>query len=76
METMSRFELIIVPSSDDEGIAQEFGSFESIEANMDKIPTAEIFTFSTERERALFLQGYQAGIGYMGEGMSFTKDPK
>jgi len=73
---MKKFQLIIVPSSEDEGYFENATSFEDAQEILDdesiQTESAEQFSFDTELEMNCFLQGYHAAIGYNGNGMKFT----
>ena len=73
---MKKFKLIIVPSSDDEKLFENVSEYDAalkiIEGD-EGIMSKEL-SFDSENEREIFLQGYYAGIGFLGEGLAWKKD--
>ena len=75
LEKKRTYKVLIIPSSDDEPKFEECGNFREAVQMMRKnksIYSAEVLTFKSTRERAAFLRGYQAGCGYMGDGLYYT----
>ena len=84
---MQKYHLIMIPSSTNEDIAAHL-SFDKVKEAIDNEETIHLedgteFTdlsgieykwFETNRERALFIEGYHAGVGWQGGGAYLTKD--
>jgi hypothetical protein len=74
---MKNYKVLVIPSSDDERIIEELDItfYDDIEAYaLKNISSAKVHKFSTEREKEVFIEGYLAGVGYLGEGVYFTND--
>lgn len=74
------YRIIICPSSDEERMFEELCTdlddfdelLEAITQN-DNIVHASVVSFNTKKELNLFLEGYNAGVGYLGNGQYITK---
>ena len=73
---MKKFKLIIAPSSNDERAFESSTTFDEAKKVIEQegIESAQEFSFDTEKERAAFLEGYHAAIGYNGDGLFYVKD--
>ncbi len=70
---MGKQKVFIIPSSDDERLFDNCNSYnQAIKINTDNCCSGSEHIFSTKEERDSFIQGYLAGIGYLGEGIFFT----
>ena len=78
-----RYNIAIVPSSEDEHHFDGCYNYHSAAAKhsaLEKrrdtnIPSFKKFVFATEDERNAFIQGYQAALGYNGNGLYFVNQP-
>ena len=68
---MKKYNIIIVPSSDYERVAEEAGTFDKVNEleGIDKT----MFAFDTHQELEAFIKGYQSAIGFLGSGFYVTK---
>lgn len=66
------YKLLLIPSSDDEG---QFSTEETFEQALRKAKRKKcafkLLSFKTEPELLAAIAGYEAGVGYMGEGLWF-----
>jgi len=74
MATERIYKVFIVPASEDEREFEDCGYEEAVELNNTTDSSGQEFTFNSEREREIFIQGYKAGIGWMGDGMYLTTE--
>lgn len=70
---MSRFKVLIVPSSDEEGHYEDVSTFtEAVKVfEKGKYSSAKIYEFGTRSQMHCFIEGYKAGVGYLGSGFYF-----
>lgn len=70
---MGKFKVLIVPSSDEEGYFDESDTFTDAVKILSKgeYGSASIHEFQTRQQMDAFIAGYQAGIGYLGDGVYF-----
>ena len=73
---MTKFKLIVVPSSDDEPLFEETVKYDEAKKIVDgeENVTAQEFIFNSEHEREIFLQGYMTAIGFLGSGTHYKKE--
>ncbi len=74
-----RYRLIICPSSDEDKRFENLTYEEADTYNDDKEGSEKLLSmahhsFNSNKDRELFLQGYHAAIGYLGDGAFKTKD--
>lgn len=71
-----RYELILIPDSDDQNLASKANSYEDLFKMIKdlKLLSASHHVFNTEEERKAFIRGAEAMAGYNGDGFSFTRD--
>jgi len=80
---MSKYRVAIVPSSEDErgyeGI-ETIRGMQNRQRKLDKegrISTSlSVHSFDSAKELNAFMQGYEAGVGWMGEGIYLLEEPK
>ena len=78
---MGKFEILIVPSSSEEGDFEECVTIEdakkiykkgkSTEGLSENWESVREFSFDTVQERDAFIKGYDAAVGYAGDGVYF-----
>lgn len=72
-----KYKILIVPSSDDEEHFEECTDWTiALEIDKENEPNlcTNIHEFNTLEQLDAFVEGYQAGIGYLGEGQYFVSD--
>lgn len=70
-----KFKLILIPSSEDEREYENLNTYEeALALSETREDTAQTFTFESERERSIFLEGVAAMEGYNGKGVAFTTE--
>lgn len=78
--TAKEYKLFTAAGSDEEGDFEELKDFDAAvefyEKDKEKYFSVAINTFNTEEERESFLLGFQAGIGWGGEGKWFKNTKK
>jgi len=67
-----KHQVIIVPNSEHEDNFEDMNWEESL-AHHNETGEGDLHTFNTEDELGCFLQGYHAGIGYLGTGHAIIK---
>jgi len=76
------YKVAIVPGADDQHLFRDAGSFEEALKINERLQrqggtdnqSFEVFSFSTEEERTAFIEGYQAGVGWGGDGYHFENN--
>lgn len=71
-----RYEVLLIPSSDED---REFAECNNFDEAMELLEKSDNVThvhaqFHTEAEKRAYVEGYLAGIGYMGDGVHFVKE--
>lgn len=74
---MKKYKVIIAPSSADEDYYENATTFEeALEVfNRDEVG-GSLYEFDTEQELKAFLEGYEAAIGYLGDGFFMTNNER
>ena len=70
------YSILIIPSSEDDRLFDECDNYKDALGIATKENCGDEFKFDTQKERDAFIQGYLSGVGYLGEGVYFTKDSK
>ena len=74
---MAVYKVLIVPSSDDEREYDQLSDFDqALKLHNKSKHQTSVFTFNSVIERNAFIEGYEAGIGYLGGGTWFSKTVK
>jgi hypothetical protein len=70
---MGSFKVIIVPSSEDGEAFENAVEFEEAQRVLESLndTSAQELEFETEKEAEAYIQGYLAGIGFMGDGVFY-----
>lgn len=72
INAMEKFRVLIAPCSDNEDVFYNASNFEeAVEISKINGDGVSIHEFDTDAERKAFILGYQAGIGWMGDGVFF-----
>ena len=73
IEVSEKIKVLIVPSSDDE---KEFSNCnnmdEALALKESEANSASVHEFDSIKDAELFLKGYNAGVGYLGDGLYFS----
>lgn len=74
------FRILVIPSSEDEhhSSLEDAETFRQVRNAVRKhgLSSASEYSFDTEAERDAFIDGYEVGIGYLGDGFYVTEDAK
>jgi hypothetical protein len=74
-----KYKVAIIPGAFDEDEYDEITTVKEAVARskilvaQDREVSLMIFSFDTEEEHKAFIQGYEAGVGYMGKGRHITE---
>mgnify|MGYP003153832378 CR=1 FL=1 len=71
------YKILIVPSSDDERSFEDVASYEEALNLKNKLCNGSgkhEFVFDSKEEREIFIKGYEAGVGYLGDGLYYTNN--
>lgn len=75
------YEIIIVPSSDDERrFEEEANNWKEANELWDKIKLEDdhgalsYYSFNSKKERDAFIQGYMVALGFLGNGLYYTNE--
>lgn len=70
------YKIFIVPDSSEENQFENISTYQDAIFLADKInSTGKEFVFNTLQERDAFIQGYSAGVGYLGSGLFYIENP-
>ena len=69
-----KYELIIVPGSDDQRLVEDITNFDEMKRAAGSLDSYRHYVFNTEEERKAFLMGFHAMKGWLGDGVYATND--